>query len=78
MAVNEVNGVRSTLSGLSEGEAREFNRIFVLSFIIFTGIAVVAHFLAWMWRPWGGNYAHTSMLIGHAATLLHPLQLAFG
>lgn len=48
---------RSTLSGLSEPEAREFNRIFVLSFLLFTGVAVVAHILAWLWRPWGGNYA---------------------
>jgi light-harvesting complex 1 beta chain len=53
---------RSTLSGLSEGEAREFNRIFVLSFVIFTGIAVVAHILAYVWRPWGGDY-HTAMLL---------------
>jgi light-harvesting complex 1 beta chain len=22
------------------------------SFLIFTGIAVMAHFLAWAWRPW--------------------------
>ncbi len=64
---------RSTLSGLSELEAREFNRIFVLSFIIFTGVAVVAHFLAYLWRPWGGDY-HTAMLIDgavrHASTML--------
>ena len=54
---------RSVLSGLSEGEAKEFNRIFVISFIVFTGIAVVAHLLAWLWRPWGGSY-HTTMLYG--------------
>ncbi len=54
---------RSVLSGLSEGEAKEFNRIFVTSFIVFTGIAVVAHLLAWLWKPWGGNY-HTAMLDG--------------
>ncbi len=44
---------RSVLSGLSELEAKEFNRFFVLSFVIFVGIAVVAHILAWLWRPWG-------------------------
>ncbi len=78
---NEV-GRRSTLSGLSEPEAREFNRIFVLSFVLFTGVAVVAHILAWLWRPWGGNYVHPpggtamlepalqhAMLLGHAAAL---------
>ena len=39
-------------SGLTDGEAREFHSIFVTSFIIFTGIAIVAHFLVWQWRPW--------------------------
>ena len=43
---------RVSLSGLSESEAKEFHRIFMTSFIVFTGIAVVAHVLAWMWRPW--------------------------
>ncbi len=62
---------RSVLSGLSEGEAKEFNRIFVISFIVFTGIAVVAHLLAWLWKPWGGNY-HTAMLdSAHTLTSLH-------
>lgn len=42
---------------LTPEEAKEFHKIFVLSFIVFTLIAVVAHFLAWNWRPWGGNYA---------------------
>ena len=41
-----------TLSGLTEAEAKEFHSIFVTSFIIFTLIAVAAHVLVWMWRPW--------------------------
>jgi light-harvesting complex 1 beta chain len=41
-----------SLSGLSEAEAREFHGIFVTSFIAFTVIAIIAHFLAWQWRPW--------------------------
>jgi light-harvesting complex 1 beta chain len=41
-----------SLSGLTDSEAKEFHRIFMTSFIIFTLIAVVAHFLAWQWRPW--------------------------
>jgi light-harvesting complex 1 beta chain len=40
------------MSGLTEAEAREFHGIFVTSFIVFTVIAVIAHFLAWAWRPW--------------------------
>ncbi len=39
-------------TGLSEAEAREFHGIFVSSFVVFTAIAVVAHILAWTWRPW--------------------------
>ncbi|MDP3896273.1 MAG: light-harvesting antenna LH1, beta subunit [Mesorhizobium sp.] len=47
MAVNE-----GSLSGLSEAEAREFHSVFMSSFIVFMVIAVIAHILAWMWRPW--------------------------
>ena len=43
---------RSSLTGLSDQEAREFHGIFMMGFIVFTLIAVVAHFLVWMWRPW--------------------------
>ena len=41
-----------SLSGLSDREAQEFHRLFVMSFIIFTVIAIIAHFLVWQWRPW--------------------------
>jgi light-harvesting complex 1 beta chain len=43
---------KGSLSGLSENEAKEFHKLFVTSFLIFTAIAIVAHVLAWMWRPW--------------------------
>jgi light-harvesting complex 1 beta chain len=46
------DGRQGSLSGLTEQEAKEFHGIFMTSFIIFTLIAVVAHFLAWQWRPW--------------------------
>ena len=41
-----------SLSGLTEGEAQEFHRFYMQGFMIFTAIAVVAHILVWMWRPW--------------------------
>ncbi len=41
-----------SLSGLTASEAQEFHKIFMGSFIMFTIIAIVAHFLVWMWRPW--------------------------
>lgn len=66
---------RSTLSGLTEGEAREFNRIFVISFLIFVGIAIIAHILAWAWRPWlpGVHGYQTSMLLDHP--VVHGISL---
>jgi light-harvesting complex 1 beta chain len=41
-----------SLSGLTDREAQEFHRLFMMSFIIFTVIAIIAHFLVWQWRPW--------------------------
>lgn len=41
-----------SISGLSEQEAKEFHKIFIVSFIVFVAIAIVAHILAWQWRPW--------------------------
>ncbi len=42
----------ASLSGLTEPEAREFHAIFVTSFVVFTVIAIIAHILVWLWRPW--------------------------
>jgi light-harvesting complex 1 beta chain len=64
----------ASLSGLSEPEAKEFHRIFMTSFIVFVVIAIIAHFLAWQWRPWlpGPEGYETSMLdgVGPAVTSL--------
>lgn len=62
-------------SGLTEAEAKEFQSIFVISFIFFTGIAIVAHILVWNWRPWipGPNgYESTDL-----SPLLHQLTSMF-
>ena len=70
------DGPRQSLSGLTEPEAREFHSIFMTSFIIFTVIAVIAHILAWMWRPWlpGVNGYKTGALetATHWASVLLP------
>jgi light-harvesting complex 1 beta chain len=50
MALEDRRG--GSLSGLTEQEAKEFHSIFMTSFIMFTVIAIVAHILVWMWRPW--------------------------
>jgi light-harvesting complex 1 beta chain len=37
---------------LTDSEAREFHSLFITSFIAFTIVAIIAHVLAWNWRPW--------------------------
>jgi len=67
--MSDVNMRASSSSGLTDSEAREFHSIFVTSFIVFTVIAIVAHFLVWQWRPWlpGPNgYPGQAMLDGVA------------
>jgi len=51
-AIRMADEKRGSLSGLTEGEAKEFHGIFVTSFVVFTVIAIIAHFLVWQWRPW--------------------------
>jgi light-harvesting complex 1 beta chain len=43
---------KGSVSGLSEAAAKAFHAQFITSFVIFTAIAIVAHILAWIWRPW--------------------------
>lgn len=63
-----------SLSGLSEAEAKEFHKIFVVSFLIFVVIAMIAHILVWQWRPWlltpSDGQASVGM-IKSAASALH-------
>lgn len=44
--------LKESLSGLNEDEAKEFHGVFMTSFLGFTAVAVLAHILAWIWRPW--------------------------
>jgi light-harvesting complex 1 beta chain len=37
---------------LTPEEAKEFHKLFITSFALFTAVAIVAHILVWMWRPW--------------------------
>jgi light-harvesting complex 1 beta chain len=43
---------RGSVSGLTDEEAQEFHQYWTQGFIGFTAIAVVAHILVWIWRPW--------------------------
>lgn len=62
-------------SGLTEAEAKEFHGMFITSFIAFTVVAIVAHFLAWQWRPWipGPNGYESSDI----TPVLHQLTSMF-
>jgi light-harvesting complex 1 beta chain len=62
----------TTLSGLTEAEAKEFHKIFISSFIGFTVIAIIAHFLVWQWRPWlPGPNGYTTSMLDHATTVVN-------
>ncbi|MGF1466642.1 MAG: light-harvesting antenna LH1, beta subunit [Sandaracinaceae bacterium] len=56
----------TSLSGLTEQEAKEFNQLFVTAFLLFTAVAIVAHVLVWMWKPW--------LQGGEGMSLLHAGQ----
>ncbi|MEM0922434.1 MAG: light-harvesting antenna LH1, beta subunit [Pseudomonadota bacterium] len=39
-------------SGLTDNEAKEFHEVYMSGLTLFTAVAVVAHLLVWLWRPW--------------------------
>ena len=69
-----------SISGLSEAEAKEFHTIFMTSFFLFVAVAVVAHILAWMWRPWlpgpGGYKAAMDGIRFGMAIVIHFILLS--
>lgn len=59
---------------LTPEEAKEFHKMFVTSFIGFTVIAIIAHFLVWSWRPWfpgvnGYAMINDTMQVAQAAAM---------
>jgi light-harvesting complex 1 beta chain len=42
-------------SGISEQEAKELHSAVVSVTVLFVGIALIAHVLMWIWRPWIGG-----------------------
>ena len=58
--------------GLTEEQAQEFHQLFMKSFLIFVAVAVVAHVLAWAWRPWlPGANGYASLIDGVHAVIPH-------
>lgn len=43
---------KKNLTGISDSQAQEIQKFTLMGFWVFTGIAVAAHVLTWMWRPW--------------------------
>ncbi|MHB2167160.1 light-harvesting antenna LH1, beta subunit [Alsobacter sp. R-9] len=57
-------------SGLSDQEAEEFHRYYIQGTVLFVAVAVVAHFLVWMWRPWiPGPKGYSSSLLDSVTTV---------
>lgn len=60
---------KSSPSGLTEDEAKEFHSGFMTMFAVFTAIALVAHFLVWTWRPWiPGAPGYKAVMLPDAVT----------
>jgi light-harvesting complex 1 beta chain len=43
---------KGSISGLTDDEAQEFHTYYIQGLVGFVAIAVVAHILVWVWRPW--------------------------
>ncbi len=56
-------------SGLSDQEAEEFHRYYIQGTVLFVAVAVVAHFLVWLWRPWIPGPKGYSNLIDSVTTV---------
>jgi len=70
----DTSTTRETLSGLTASEAQEFHKAFVGSFIGFSLIALVAHILVWMWRPWiPGPDGYADATVSETATQVASL-----
>ncbi len=61
---------KGSLTGLTENEAQEFHSIFMRSFMIFVGVAVIAHILAWIWRPWLPGSEGYASIVHQALTMI--------
>lgn len=41
-----------SVTGLTNEQAMAYHQLFMQSTMLYVGVAVVAHFLAFAWRPW--------------------------
>lgn len=54
---------------LTPDEAKAFHNLFVISMGFFVTVAVIAHLLVWMWRPW---FPGTEPYKAHPTALVAP------
>jgi light-harvesting complex 1 beta chain len=59
-------------SGLTDEEAKALHGNVVSVAIVFTAIAVVAHILMWMWRPWIPGIAGYKSSVSDAVQSILP------
>jgi light-harvesting complex 1 beta chain len=62
-------------SGVSDQEAQEFHNFYLQGTTLFVVVAIVAHVLVWLWRPWippAGGYK--AALLDGATTVLSTVQ----
>jgi light-harvesting complex 1 beta chain len=58
---------------MTTDEAKAFHNLFVLSMGFFVTIAVIAHVLIWMWRPWfPGTPGYEATKTAAATTISAP------
>ena len=65
----------TSLSGLSEDEAKEFHKFFIQGFLGFTAVAIIAHILVWSWRPLIPGPAGDASLTAKVQTALSSLPM---
>lgn len=41
-----------SFTGLTDEQAQELHEVYLKGFYLFTGVALVAHLLTFVWRPW--------------------------
>lgn len=79
MANSDSGSQGGSMSGLTENEAKEFHKIFLSSFIGFTLIAIIAHFLVWSWRPWlPGTDGYSAVIMDGATYAFNHITTFLG
>ncbi|MEM7670397.1 MAG: light-harvesting antenna LH1, beta subunit [Pseudomonadota bacterium] len=66
---------KASWSGLTDNEAKEFHDVYMSGLVLFVAVAVVAHFLVWLWRPWIPGEDGYALIEGTTKVAQSALQL---